>query len=298
MNSYSFLAIGKTHESKESVSTKRYIGVGSSYVIAVNPTKKELENIYGREIANEPIYVKEDAEVPTVRIDFIVKTDPEQCNGIETVNHASMLLVNEPAYNSDKTKVQIIDEYGNTTWAPVEDAKMNVRIQHNGMDAKIAPKYRMACRGEADLVDFLRNYLGVDDAFTYTNGSWTIKDGNLDDYKFSLEHIKDYFKGDVSELKEALTLQPKNKLKLLYGVRTTDNGQYQAVCTRNGMTLRNNATAKGLTRLEKQIAGMNSTNTEYRVCPLQEYVVAPTDLNTPVETAAATAGSESDMPWD
>lgn len=296
MNSYSFLAIGKTHESKESQDFKRYIGVGSSFVVAVNPSKKELEAIYGREIANEPTYVKEDAETPSVRIDFIVKTDPEQCDGIETINHASMLLVNEPACNSDKTKVQVIDEYGNTTWALLEDAKMGKPIQHNGQDAKIAHKYRMACRGEADLVDFLRNYLGVEDAFNYANGSWSLKDGNLDDYKFSLEHLSDYFKGDVSELKEALALQPKNKVKLLYGVRTTENGQYQSVCTRNGMTLRNNATSRGLARLEKQVASMNSTNTEYRVCPLQEYVVTPTDLNTPA--GSASTGSESDMPWD
>lgn len=296
MNSYSFLAIGKTHEVKESADSKRYIGVASSYVVAVNPTKKELEAIYGHEIANEPVYVKEDAKVPTVRIDFIVKTDPELNNGIEVINHASMLLTNEPAYNTDKTKVQVIDEYGNSTWALVEDAKMNKKIQHNGHDAKIAPNYRMACRGEADLVDFLHNYLGVEDAFNYTNDSWALKDGNLDDYKFSLEHIKDYFRGDVSELKEALTLQPNNKIKLLYGIRTTENGQYQSVCTRNGMTLRNNATSKGLARLEKQVAAMNSTNTEYKVCPLQEYVQEATNLNTPVESASA--GSESEMPWD
>ena len=38
INSYSFLTIGKTQESKEAVEFKRYVGVGSSYVIAVNPT--------------------------------------------------------------------------------------------------------------------------------------------------------------------------------------------------------------------------------------------------------------------
>lgn len=296
MKSFSFLAIGKTHEVKEAAASKRYIGVGTSYVLAVNPTKKELEGIYGTEQANEPTYVKEGAEVPTVRIDFIVKTVPELNDGIEVINHASMLLTNEPAYNADKTKVQVIDEYGNTTWALVEDAKMGVKLQHNGQDSKIAPKYRMACRGEADLVEFLKNYLGVDDVFNYVNGAWVMKDGNLDDYKFALEHIKDYFKGDVSELREALALQPKNKIKLLYGIRTTENGQYQAVCTRNGMTLKNNASSKGLARLERQVASMTSTTTEYKVCPLQEYVPEATNLNAPVESASA--DTSSDMPWD
>jgi len=297
MQSYSFLAIGKTHESKESFNGKRYIGVGSSYVIAVNPDKEELERIFGNEQANDPVYVQDGAEVPTVRIDFIVKTDPEQCGGVEAVNRATFFLHNEPAYNNDKTKVQVIDEYGNSTWALVEDAKMGKRIQRNGVDVKLAPKYRMTCRGEADLIDFLKNYLGVEDAFNYVNGSWVMKDGNLDDYKFFLENIKDYFKGDVSELKEALKLQPNNKIKLLYGVRTTENGQYQTVCTRNGMTLRNNAGSKGLARLERQMASLSSQNTEYRVCPLQEYVTSPTDLNAPVEAASAGAASE-EMPWD
>ena len=46
-NYLSFLAIGKTEESKEAgESFKRYVGLASSHVIAVNPTKKELSEIY------------------------------------------------------------------------------------------------------------------------------------------------------------------------------------------------------------------------------------------------------------
>ena len=43
MINFSFLAIGKTGESKEAVEFKKYIGVGASTVLAVNPTKAELE---------------------------------------------------------------------------------------------------------------------------------------------------------------------------------------------------------------------------------------------------------------
>ena len=46
-NSYVFLTIGKTQESTETQEFKKYVGVGSSFVVAVNPTKKQLEEIYG-----------------------------------------------------------------------------------------------------------------------------------------------------------------------------------------------------------------------------------------------------------
>lgn len=293
--SFCFLTVGKTQESVDTAPRKLYIGLASSYVLAVNPDKKELEDIYGREMANEPVYVQENAEKPTVKIDFIVKTDPSQCGGVEMVNRASFFLSNEPVYNNDQTKMQVIDEYGNSAWGLVDDVKNGRKIQYNGKDASIAPKYRPAYRGEVDLIEFLKAYLCVASVFNYVNGEWVMKDGNTDDYKFSLEHIKDYFKGDVSEFKEALKLQPKNKVKLLYGVRTTDSGQFQNVMTRNGFVLRNNVynTAK----LAKNVATLVSGSTEYKVCPLEEYVPKTTDLSSST-TAGAAVFSDNEMPWD
>lgn len=297
MINFSFLAIGKTHESTDAVESKRYIGVGSSYVLAVNPTKAELEKIYGRQLnTNEPVYVSEDNGVNVVRIDFIVKTDPAQCDGIDAINYATFFLRNEAQYNKDNTKVQVIDEYGNNAWALVEDAKMNnIIMQSNGKEAKLAHKYRIAYRGEADLVSFLKLYLGINDVFDYIDGSWVMKSGNTDDYKIGLEHIKDYFSGNVSELKEVLKLMPNNKVKLLYGVRTTDKGQFQAVCTKDRMVLRSNAGSNAYARLEKTLndnkANGSFPDTEFKVVPLQEYVVAATNLNKPEET-------NNNMPWD
>lgn len=296
MNNYIFLTIGKTKASTEAQEFKKYVGVGSSFVLAVNPDKVELEKLYGHEIANEPEYVKSDGDVANIRIDFIIKTDPEHCDGVEVINKASFFLYDTIAYNRDNTKVQVIDKYGNSTWAAVEDAKMNKKIlTATGKEAKIAPDYHMALRGEADLVDFLKMYLNIEDVFDYKNGSWVMK-SNPQDYEFSLEHLKDYFKGDVSEIKEALALQPKNKIKLLYGVRTTDRGQFQTICTRNGMMLRNSASSSSLMRLAKNIASMNVADTYYEATPLHEYETQATDLSKPAETQTDTA--DSDLPWD
>lgn len=305
MHSYSFLSIGKTQESTETQEFKKYIGVGSSYVVAVNPTKKEFETIIGHEIQNEPEYLVDTDQGKEARVTFIVKTDPETCNGIEMVNRAIFTLRATPAYNRDQTKVQVIDKYGNFTWVDVEVAKAGRKIlDRNGNPMRMDDSYRMACVGEAALVDFLKHYLCVGNAFNYINGVWVKKD-DVDDYVFSLDHIKDYFTGDFSEVKEAIALQPNNKIKLLYGVRTTDEGrQYQAVCTRENLMLSNNAGSNAFLRLEKELANIKNNggyaSTEYKVQELTEFNVEATDLSTPA-APAGNPGTESgmgDMPWD
>lgn len=299
--SYSFLVVGKTAESKEAAAFKRYIGVGSSKVLAVNPNKKELDELMGFESQGEPEYTGVDAEgVKWARVTFIVATNPDQCNGIDVRNRVSFTLKNAPAYNRDKTKVRVIDDYGNSVWADTEDAKAGKKIlSANGNSVKIADKYRMACSGEAELVSFLKVYLCVEDAFDYVNGVWSIKN-NSDSCKFGLEDIKKYFEGNFSEVKEAIALQPNNKVKLLYGVRTTDEGrQYQDIATRLNFVLRNSAGSKAYEKLEKELFNAKQSggypNTEFKVQDLQEWDVKATDFT----QNNTTQGSEdSDMPWD
>lgn len=300
MNSYIFLTVGKTQESTEAQEFKRYIGVGSSYVLAVNPSKEELENIYGTE-QKEPEYVVDGENGKEARIHFIVKTDPEANNGIEFISRLMFTLRATPAYNRDETKVQVIDGYGNSTWASVEDAKAGAKLlSSEGKELRIDTKYRMACVGEADLVGFLKKYLRVQDVFDYKNGSW-VKKPNAEDYAFSLDHIKDYFNGNFSELKEALALQPGNKVKLLYGVRTaeTENGprQYQAVASRADLIMPNNAGAKSIERLEKNLANIKANgsypSTEFKVQDLEEWTVEPTNLEK--KTDDDPFGAE--LPW-
>lgn len=305
-NSYVFLAIGKTQESTETQEFKKYVGVGSSFVVAVNPTKKEFEDIIGHEVANDPEYVVDTDNGKEARIKFVVKTDPNTCNGVEIINQMMFTLRNAPAYNKDQTRVQVIDKYGNSTWANTEDAKAGKKLfSTTGKELKIDSSYRIACVGESDLIGFLKAYLCVGDAFNYVNDSWVKKD-NADDFLFSLEHIKDYFSGDFSEVKDAIALQPNNKVKLLYGVRTTDEGkQYQTIATRSGMVLHNSAGSKALSKLEKDLANAKNNgsyaSTDFRVQELSEYSVEPTNFSSAPTTTTGGQGSEvsmGDMPWD
>lgn len=305
-NSYVFLTIGKTQESTETQEFKKYVGVGSSFVVAVNPTKKEFEDIIGHEVANDPEYVVDTDNGKEARIKFVVKTDPNTCNGVEIINQVMFTLRNAPAYNKDQSKVQVIDKYGNSTWANPEDAKAGKKLfSATGKELKIDSSYRIACVGEADLIGFLKAYLCVGDAFNYVNGSWVKKD-NADDFLFSLEHVKDYFSGDFSEVKDAIALQPNNKVKLLYGVRTTDDGkQRQTIATRSGMVLHNSAGSKALEKLEKDLANAKNNgsyaSTDFRVQELSEYSVEPTNFSSAPTTTTGGQGSEvsmGDMPWD
>lgn len=311
--SYSFLTVSKTKESTSS-SFKRYIGLGSSFILAVNPAKKQLDDLMGFESQNEPEYTGSDDNGKFARIRFIVKTNPEANNGVEITSQLSFTLRNAPAYNKDHTKVQVIDRYANSTWANAEDVKAGkVILDKNGQPKKIDTKYRIARMGEADLLAFLRVYLNVEDAFEYKNGVWVLKE-NPADAVFMLDQIDKYFEGDFSELREALALQPNNEVKLLYGVRTNDEGkQYQVVASRAEFILRNNAGAKAYAKLEKQLANAKNggayVNTEFQVQDLKEYSVEPTNFSTQ-ETAveAQTAVVENDplalssfsadkMPW-
>lgn len=299
---YSFLTIGKTSTSTEAAVIKRYVGLGSSFIKMVNPDKKSLDAFMGFESKSEPEYVKDTEDGKMAIINFITETDPALCNGIDLKSRITFILRNTPAYNRDKTKVQVIDIYGNSVWANVEDAKEGKKLlSSKGKELRIASKYRMACVGEANLAAFLKDYLGVDDAFNYINGSWVLKD-NADDCVFGLEHIKDYFNGNFSELKDALKLQPNNKVKLLYGVRNTDNGQYQDIASREGLFLRNSAGDRALAKLENTLNQAKDNgayaNTIFKVQELQEFNVNATDLSTPQSNDPLDSVEASDdNPW-
>ena len=300
INSFSFLAIGKTAESTEGGGGfKRYVGLASSYVLAVNPSKKELDELRGFESANEPEYVKDTEDGKEVHINFLLKTDPEVNNGIELITQLMFTLRGAKAYNTDKTKVQVIDDYGNSTWMLEEDANQGKKpLSSEGKELKIDSKYHIGCVGEADLIEFIKKYLRIQDVFDYKNGSWIKKD-HPENYLCSLEHLKDFFKGDFSELKEVLKLQPNNKLKFLYGVRTNDEGkQYQVVAARPDFILSNSAGSNAIAKLETALAEAKNrgsyATTEFKVQELAEYDVKATDLEKPAEDSA----SSGDMPWD
>ena len=290
------MAFAKGNVSTEGNEVKRYIGVAPVFVLGVNPNKKELEAIYNTSLDNDPEYINEvesdGHQVKNVRIDFITKSDPDKCNGIEFTSKVSLFLKEEYRYNKDKTKVQVIDKYGRTAWVTIEQAKAHeIPVYKNG-PANLDKDYRPCYVGEEDLTNFLKAYLNIPNVMKYVNSTWVMVD-KPEDCEARLEHIQDYFKGNFKELKDAIALQPGNKVKVLFGVKTnTENKQYQAVYT--PMFLKNSVT--DYSRLDKDLQerknGGAYPNTEFVVGDLKEYKVEATDLS------SAPDDPFQSNPWD
>lgn len=268
-----------------SASFKRYIGVGSSFALDVCPSKQKLEEYYGHEIKNDPQYLStttvNEKEVPKVRLDIILKADPAKYldsnnKPLNLIVPMGLTLIKAPRYTKKGDKMQVIDDYGNSTYLTPEQVKNHVIPE----GIKISSNYRVAYDGEVELVNFITSLLNFDFPFKKTEeGVWIWKNAEeLKKCECSLEHIEDYFKGDFTELKQILSYRPNNTLRVLYGVTTKDGKTYQTVFTRR--FLRENST--DYSKFERDVLGAKNngalSNVEFAFTELHEYVVESTNF--------------------
>jgi len=272
-----FMAFGGGRETTDAVVYPKYIGIGVFNVIALNPTMAESEKIYGRELEKEPEYtsVEEETGANQVRLDFIIKTVPDKNNGIELLTKQSFFLKQEDKLNKDKTKVQVINAYGECTWVGVDD------VATGAIPEKVATwfegPYKKVVVGEEELTAFLKVYLNIPNkSYKKKNGEVVTLD-NISDAEARLDNIANYFTGNVKEIKELIKLQPENKIKLAVGIKTTDEGkQYQDIFSR--MPIRNSIA--DYSKVDAAIKDAKANNayskTEFSIEPLHEYVVNAT----------------------
>ena len=320
-----FMAVATGTVAKEA-EIKRYRGVGAVGVVALNPTREESNKIFNSTQNTEEIkYLGEgtvkdakgqDVKVPQIRLNFILKTDPAiACNsGIETLIPVSIFLNKAYSYsNKDNVlKVQVIDKYGRTAWVTQEQMKNGEIPEYtikNGeragqtMKAALSAGYRPCYVGEEDLVKFIIALLNIPrpDVWDAEKKQFFMKTDpkELAESECMLDNIKDYFTGNISELKKILTFQPNNRFKLCFGVRTASNGtQYQCAYTRMPMKL----AVTSLKQLEKALqedkAAGRHPSEEYFVGNLEEVKLGATDYTKPQDqprdadpfAAAAPAG--------
>ncbi len=272
-----FMSFGRGQESVEATEFPKYVGVGTFNVLAVNPSKEELEKLYDTTLKRDVEYTSIDEDgVEQIRIDFIVSSDPEKNNNIDFKTKVSFFMKNAPRLNRTGDKVQVINPYGETTWLDIEMAKTGELPENQSWFDK---PYRPAFIGEEDLTLFLKAYLNI------PVKSWRDGDGvvqtieNIDDAKARLSEISKYFNNDIRELKEIMSYQPNNQLKMAIGVKTTDNNQeYQTFYTK--MFLK--TFVKNYSRLETAIKDSQDNgaypNTVFSVKDLHEYKVEATEF--------------------
>jgi hypothetical protein len=296
---YLLMSFSTGQESKEGTPLKRYSGVGSVKVLAVNPTKKELEKIYENDVDNEPTYKGEsdvtvggvDKKVESIRLDFIVETDPAANNGIEVKTKIAFFLNKENRFNKDGSKVQVIDKYGRTAWVTPEELEKKAIPMYSNGPASLSPDYRPAYIGEEQLTSFIIDYLNIPGPQNYKEGVWvdkTAKEMANAEARFDEATILKLFTGDVAQIKAILAMQPNNKVKACFGVKTADsNVQYQDVYTR--MFLKNGVSRYD--RLEKDIKSAQDNgsypNTEFTFGGLQEHNMQATNFGTEASGPAA-----------
>lgn len=298
------MAIAKGKESSKG-DFKRYIGVAPCFIKGLNPNKAELEKIYGNTLDSEPNYVGETevlengikVKYPNVRINFLALPDPEETGVDLSPIGVSFFLQKRYRYNRDQTKVQVIDRYGRTAWVTIEQARNHEIPMYSNGPANLDKDYRPAYVGEEELTDFLITYLNIPSVMRYNKpeGKWYMVD-HPEDSECRLDHIEDYFKGDFSELKSAIALQPANRVKILFGIRTDNEGrQYQAAFTQ--MFMKPNVTDYSkLDALvqERKNAGAYAT-TEFEATDFHEYVVKSSELT---DSKSSDPFSSAPSPWD
>lgn len=296
------MALAKGFETKETVEIKRYIGIGTCSVIGVNPTGKEIEELMGYTPKEEPVYFGsqevEGKMVPYTRISFVLKTVPEKCNGIDTTIMLTYFVRNQYRVGGTSGKYQVIDAYARTAWGDKEVIQKGGKIMYKEgtMEANISAGYRPAYVGEEGLTNFLKVYLNIPAPAEYVNGSWIDKKGSdLADCECRLDHIAEMFKGNFEEVKNAIALQPNNKVKVLFGVRVNEDGrEFQDVYPETVLRANTNKYEKLQKEIEDRQANGGLKNRIYEFTDLHEYTVEPTNFleestegaNDPFENAA------------
>lgn len=305
----SFMAVSRGRTATEEVVAKRLQGVAAGTIEAVNPDLKTIKELFpNSQATEEPKYVgvtkvknsKEiDVEVPQIRIAFIFKTDPaiSTNNGIEATLNIPIFLAKGYSYSHKNgvTKVQVIDKYGRTGWATQEEIKNHEVPQYANGPANIDRDYHPCLIGEDELVSFIIAYLGLPRPDVWNEElkkfEMKTKPEELAESVCVLDHIDDYFKGDLSELREIIAYQPDNRVKVVLGIRTSQNGnQYQAAYTRQWIKLGANNyknVIKAIEDAEKasRDAG-REPSTQYVVGPLEEVTLKATNYQEPTPPQA------------
>lgn len=310
------MAIAKGYESKEAQEFKRYVGVAPVFIKAVTPNKAQHEQLFNTTLEDAPSYVgtvtdNDGNEYKNARVQIVLQPDVKTIGFDMPLIPMALFVQNRPKVGAASGKIQVIDKYGRTAWATKEELSTHAIPMYANGPADIDKDYRPAYVGEVELTDFIKTYLGVPNI--------TVWDPNLkkmipnvkvkaEECECRLDNIDMIFKGDFTEITNALGFQPTNKIKVLLGVRTDlETGKlYQTVYTKKFLKNSSNNFSALDKEIQEMIKSANESgrtiNTEYEVTSVHEYNVTPTTF-TPTTSEVPTnempfdASSDEETPW-
>lgn len=231
------LNAGEKAEAAEPKEVKRYIGIAPVNVIAVNPTKAELEELYGYTVNSEPEYAIEIDGRKAQRLEFHVRTTDKF--DFTATGRIKFLITDKVVESRDGSKHQVIDDYGESTWVTTEQLNAGQRPDN----CRVVGPYHKARQGEADLLHFIKEWLNfaLSTSWDKDNRKWVpASQENLKKCEIKL-NWDELLKGNIAELKEAVKVYADYAVKVCFGIKTTeDNRHYQEVF--NKEFLRNSST--------------------------------------------------------
>ena len=211
---------------------KYYVGIAPVHVIAVNPGKELLEVVFDTKLENTPDYLSKreiNGEIiPNVRIDFIVKTNPEKSEGIELTSKVSFFLLQKYCTTKDGKKVKVIDKYGRTAWVTHEEFSSHSIPMYKNGPAHIDKDYRGCYPGEEEVTSFFKTLLGIPSVVEKnSSGAWITDDDSYDSSacECRFANIDKLFSGDYSEIEQVVLFSQFCSIKVMFGVRKDDDGK-------------------------------------------------------------------------
>jgi len=244
---------------------KLYTGLGNLKVVAINPTKQQLEEM-GFKPQNDPVYLTtekvEDETVKKLRLDFHLQGDgPNKGEVIKT--KVAFFLEDQYRTNRDGDKAEWINDFGRTAWS-LPGTPEEPPTGLNWFDHETARRSHV---GEADLHTFLINWLNI---------------GPDDEAK--MENFLALFEENYEEVRGLLSGNSDNEVRVLLTVR---DSKYQGVYNKYFDRASNKRTNYWDSHIKNQTSNGYALKEDYsNSLAFQEWV------ETTVKTDAGEAGGD------
>tara|TARA_R110002049_G_scaffold25856_5_gene90415 strand:+ start:289 stop:1203 length:915 start_codon:yes stop_codon:yes gene_type:complete len=297
-------AFGKGEQVKEGGQRKLFTGAENFKVVSVNPSKSELEAIYGRDIDFDPEYTGTtkvsdgdgEREVDQIRLDFYLSNEDD------SVNAKIQFYVANTHHKSSTGKFKVINSFGKDTW--LDQASIQNKTLPDNMSWYNADGVKVAKRGEVELISFLVNLLNLPYNLDKV-------DDVSDAYaRIDKEEWVKIIAGDVSLLRTIIG-GTNNKVGVLLGVKTKADGKLVQACF-NRHTLRQYSISSTrankfqyiLKNLDEAVAAGAFGNVNFgpRDLSLREFQATPTvisaDNTNQIDVFAAAEASAADAGQD
>lgn len=257
---------------------KLYVGLTSVAVVAINPSRKDLNKLLGKEDKDddqEIDYVDEYDGTPRIRMSIWLR---DQANDNLYVHSFSIL--NKECLNKAGDKNQYINSTCTTSWIDEEENLPEWFTKFTDFKTKevLGDKtYRKALQGEESLSTFIRSWLG--------KLNWNHPDTEVE------INTKDLFAGKFKELQSQIEGDYDTPFVVLMGVKTSEPKegeegeakQYQTVYGKsflpgsfikyinNDMKFPNERTLKIWDKFVTEVTGEYGANFYVELEPLAEY---------------------------